>query len=195
MRLGALDKTVDLQAPPASGVGQSDANWTTYATVPALVAPVVPGNVQGQKVWTVYRDDIEPHHRVLYGARRFDVFDVNNPKQRNQELVLYCTEPEPFTEATLRTYSAVYDPATGTNTLTPSDEPVQATIGEYTEDELGGGLVEQGDLKATIPAWGLVEVPTTAASLVFDGDEWSVASVKPIYDRGVVWKFELQIRK
>lgn len=89
MRRGALDKTVELQAPVQPG-----GTYVTYATVAALLAPVASADLP-QKAWIEYRDPVpEFGHRVLYGDRTFYIDYVNNPKQRNQELVLYCTETQ-----------------------------------------------------------------------------------------------------
>lgn len=85
MRRGALDKTVFLQSDVTGA-------FITYAVVPALVAPVVPGDVDAQKVWIEFRADVARHDRVLFEARTLHIRDVNNPRQRDIELVLYCTD-------------------------------------------------------------------------------------------------------
>lgn len=85
MRRGALDKTVALQSDVTG-------DFVTYAMVPALVAPVVPGDVDAQKVWIEFRSDVARHDRVVFEARTLHIRDVNNPRQRDRELVLYCTD-------------------------------------------------------------------------------------------------------
>lgn len=99
------------------------------------------------------------------------------------------------TLAALRTYTSAYDPAAGQNVNTPHDTPVDAILSEYTVEEVAGGLVERGDLKATIPAASLSDAPTTAATFVLDGQEWSVVSVLPRYAGGVVLSYALQVRR
>ena len=91
-----------------------------------------------------------------------------------------------------RTSAAAYDPATGENTNTATDASVKAVISAYTTEEVVGGLVERGDMKATVPAAGL-PAPTTTAKLVVSGVEWSIKSVTPRYGGGVVISYALQL--
>lgn len=97
--------------------------------------------------------------------------------------------------ATLRTYSSAYNVATGANVNTPTDTTVSVAISQYTVEEIAGGLVERGDLKATVPAAQVTTAPTTAAKLVMSGVEWSVVSVSPRYAGGRVLSYALQVRR
>lgn len=94
----------------------------------------------------------------------------------------------------LRTYSSVYDPATGTNTNTATDVAVKIRRTAYSLEETDGTLVQRGDMRATIAAAGLTE-PTTAAKLVIGGVEWSIQAVGPRDGNGAVVSYQLQIRK
>jgi len=102
MNAGQLRHQVELQQPTWTGSGPSaSTSWATYATVTARVrtlasrerlAAQAVGATMTCEIWLHYRDDVEPSHRVMFGARIFAINGVRNLDERNQWLILSCTE-------------------------------------------------------------------------------------------------------
>lgn len=194
MRAGQRNVRVELQSPPTGATGQVDSAWLTYATAWAAIETASDAGT-GVTVTIPYQRGVEPFHRIRARGRVLDVGQVRNLGERNRDLELLCEEPETPIAATMQSYTETYDPATGTNTRTPADTPMQITVLSYTTEEIDGALIQQGDLKVLVPAWGLARAPTTAESLMFDGQEWSVESVTPEYASGRVRRYVLQVRR
>lgn len=77
----------------------------------------------------------------------------------------------------VRTFTEVFDPATGGNNTTATNTAARMHFGSFTVEERAGGLVTDGDTKVVVSATGLTE-PTTAAKIVdADGNVWSVRGV------------------
>lgn len=101
---GVLRHQVYLQSKAETGKsasGQPTYTWTTYATVMAKIMPrraeeAFAGDQLEETVthyvWIRYRSGVTHKHRVLFGARIFDIKGVKNPGEANQALVLECTE-------------------------------------------------------------------------------------------------------
>jgi SPP1 family predicted phage head-tail adaptor len=86
-----------------SASGQTTRTYATYATV-WLKLRTLSGNerIQAQQASAVltheaimvYCASIVPHadHRIVWGARTFDIKDVRNVDERNEELRMLCSE-------------------------------------------------------------------------------------------------------
>ena len=107
MKAGQLRHRVTLQAV-TDGVGTAGGpteTWADLATVWAAVEPVLnrvdsteyqsAQQVEAQALTRIrirYRAGLTPKHRVLWGARVFNILVVNNVDERNIELHLMCRE-------------------------------------------------------------------------------------------------------
>lgn len=85
-------------------------------------------------------------------------------------------------QVTLRTYTEVFDPVAGTNTLTASDAAVRALVEDYPASDTKGGEVSgdgivRGDKKVTIAASAVSTAPDTETDVVIGGTVFSLLKV------------------
>jgi SPP1 family predicted phage head-tail adaptor len=104
MRGGKLRRQVTIQSrsQAQNAIGEMTDTWSNFATVYAAVEPVEPGGeqIQAEQVNAQHRimvtmryiAGITPRMRVAYGSRTFNVQAVTNVEERNEQLVLTCTE-------------------------------------------------------------------------------------------------------
>lgn len=88
-----------------------------------------------------------------------------------------------------------YDPVTGdmaANTVTSSN--VQALIKDYNGIELMSGLIQQGDRRVTIAAYG-VTLPQPSDKIVIDSETYNIIAVKSIWSGDLAVLYILQARK
>jgi SPP1 family predicted phage head-tail adaptor len=106
MQYARLNTRITLQAPSttADGYGETGATWTDIADVWASLEPI-----QGREFFSAQQVNAETTHRIRiryrtgvtaamrfkYGARFFEIQSVINTSERNNELVLMCTERNP----------------------------------------------------------------------------------------------------
>lgn len=110
MRAGRLRRIVSIQAPTftQSGTGASRiAAWTNIANGASVFADIdeaigtekiQAGQINPERPVTVtcrYLPGVLAEHRVLYGARTFQIKSVFNVDQRNRVLILTCVEHAP----------------------------------------------------------------------------------------------------
>ena len=103
LKAGDLDKRVTIQAPTETrdAGGAVVVTWVDVATVWAAIEPLrgreliaaqaEASEVSG-KIRLRYLSGITSKHRVVYGARIFDVVAPVNPKERGEALELYVRE-------------------------------------------------------------------------------------------------------
>ena len=103
MRLGPLNKRVDIQARSATvdAFGQESETWATVATVWASVEPLsgrellAAQQVQGETTHRIrmrYQSGVTTSSRLLFNLRPFDVRSVINKNESGAFLELLCTE-------------------------------------------------------------------------------------------------------
>lgn len=90
-----------------------------------------------------------------------------------------------------RTTAGTYDPATGTSTPSVASLPTTAAVFAYAQKYIDGTLILQGDQQAYCAPG--VE-PKQGDVLTWQGDDWTVVSVKPTSPAGVPVLFEAQLR-
>jgi len=101
MRTGLLRHRIALQSPTVTqdAVGQPTATWATYATVWARHVPQgAAERLLGQQVvsaesaaWSIrYRDDVLVTHRIIDGAKTWEINGITDPDDRGRELLLAC---------------------------------------------------------------------------------------------------------
>lgn len=87
--------------PTRNGFGEAVDVWSTYATVWAEITPMsgreyVLAKQRDADLTTRirirHRSDVLARHRVLFGARVFDIDAVLNVGERQRELQLMCRE-------------------------------------------------------------------------------------------------------
>lgn len=94
-------------------------------------------------------------------------------------------------------YAESYNPATGTNTQTPTTYTgvVASPILSYEDKYINNDLIKLGDGYVIIPNYGLAFTPAIGQLLVADAVNWRILSAKPYtYQTGVV-AYECQLRK
>lgn len=106
MKAGDLNKRVLLQSPTGTrdAVGERSTTWIDVATVWAAIRPM---SAREQLVAAQRQHDtshvIEIRHssavaaldaswRLVFGARIFTIDGVLNDRERNEKLILYCSE-------------------------------------------------------------------------------------------------------
>lgn len=106
MPAGRRDKFVTLQSagtPVPDGDGGSTTPYSTLVQAYAAIEPasttslerLAPGTVISQATHTVtipYVAGLQTTSRILFGARRFDVGAIVNPREENRELIIVVTE-------------------------------------------------------------------------------------------------------
>ena len=103
MRLGPLNKRVDIQARSATvdAFGQESETWATVASVWASVEPLsgrellAAQQVQGETTHRIrmrYQSGVTTSSRLLFNLRPFDVRSVINKNESGAFLELLCTE-------------------------------------------------------------------------------------------------------
>jgi len=90
-----------------------------------------------------------------------------------------------------------YNPLTGTTTQsTPISDSAKASPPEpFTVREREGTVIEEGDLKTIIKAYGLTGAPPVGAKATLYGVVYRVAWVGPIYSGDEVAAYTLALRK
>lgn len=101
---------------------------------------------------------------------------------------------------------AAHDP-----TLTPADDyPATLAVFDYTDKEIDGTLIQQGDRKVYLSTAGVIDAggfddgfdegfetgftPTQADKIVIDQAEYEIVSVKPLTPAGTIFFWEIQAR-
>ena len=93
--------TIQQQVRSATDYGGYEESWVDVATVWARIEPLM-----GRERWhgdqiesdlthrvTIrYRSDVTPQMRVLYGSRVLKIISVINSGERDETLILLCTE-------------------------------------------------------------------------------------------------------
>jgi len=103
VRAGLLRHRVILQSPAGTrdAMGERVTTWTDVATVWARVRPlsgreaVVAAQQQASTDHVVeirYLAGVEQSWRVLFGARILVITGILNPEEKNEMLILHCTE-------------------------------------------------------------------------------------------------------
>mgnify|MGYP001599360719 CR=1 FL=1 len=103
MRAGLMRHRIELQSSQEirDPSGQGIPEGTTYATGWAELRPIsgremIAGRMEQAEqsvLWHIrYRSDVTVKHRVLFGARIFDINAVLDVGGRRRELDLVCTE-------------------------------------------------------------------------------------------------------
>lgn len=97
---------------------------------------------------------------------------------------------------TITRETSSFDPSTGDTTTTTTDYNANAAPPEqFNLDKVDGTLVQAGDVILAVPAKGLSISPNTSDKAKFDGDTYTIASVRPRYSGEQVALWELQLRK
>lgn len=101
---------------------------------------------------------------------------------------------------TIRTYSEVYDPATGTNALTPTDVVVKAIVEDYPAKDAKGGTtttdgIVRGDRRVTIAANAVSAAPNTETKVLIDSLLYAVVKVDTQYATDDAAVYVMQCRK
>lgn len=98
-----------------------------------------------------------------------------------------------------RTVAGEYDPAIGGSSSTTTDYTGSAFRDTYENKDVDGTLIKAGDVKFLVsPALldgSAMPTPTTTDTILFDGQRFTVASVKPWNYAGLDIGFEVQARK
>jgi len=100
---GRRDKRVTIQTPSvvSDDLGQAINTWGTLATVWAAVKPLTGDQrlaaqqvdaTASHTVTILYRADVTPKMRVLYGSRILEIQAVMDPDERHEQLELACAE-------------------------------------------------------------------------------------------------------
>lgn len=99
-------------------------------------------------------------------------------------------------DAILRRRTSSYSPATRKTTEAVIDVKVKVTPPEPLElGRIDGTLVEAGDAKVGLAALGLKFAPdATTDSLVLDGLEWKIVTVRRVMSGELPALYELQLR-
>jgi SPP1 family predicted phage head-tail adaptor len=103
MKAGVLRHKVSIQNPSESTDTQGGAEftWTTVATAWAAVEPLSSREQYWQsqlqtlgthKVTLRYTALVTSRSRILFGARVFEITNITNTEERNEELTLICVE-------------------------------------------------------------------------------------------------------
>ena len=103
MNIGKLRHRVKLQGLTENqdGYGQAVKSYTTYATVWASIEPLSGREIEHAKQITAetnyritirYNGNVKATDRVAFGDRTFEITAVVNPEERNEYLVLMCSE-------------------------------------------------------------------------------------------------------
>lgn len=103
MEAGRLNKKVTIQnrVVTRNALNEAVTTWTDLASVWAAIEPL-----QGREFWAQqqvqsevtirvrirYRTGLLPSMRLRYGQRIFVIESIINPKEKNQELQLMCSE-------------------------------------------------------------------------------------------------------
>jgi hypothetical protein len=94
-----------------------------------------------------------------------------------------------------------YDPATGTTaagttTNTNVSAVLDATSLKTLGYKFGEGLVQGGDIEATIPGKSINgHPPLPQDTLTFNGWPWVIVGVRPTYSGGVAVSYQLLVRR
>lgn len=98
-----------------------------------------------------------------------------------------------------RTTTGEYDPETGTSGTTTTDYAGSGIRKNYQIQDVDGSLIKAGDLQFIVSPVLLsgsdMPEPTTTDKLVFDGDTYTIASVKSWDFAGLALGFVVQARK
>lgn len=86
--------------------------------------------------------------------------------------------------ATLRANASAYDPATGGNTLTPTDTSVTVVETETIDKVSEGSLLEMGDRKFLMSTEGVTTPPKPTDVLIVNSAEYQVVQVQPLAPGG-----------
>ena len=87
-----------------------------------------------------------------------------------------------------------YDPETGITT-TPKTYNGIGAVFDYESKDIDGTLIMSNDRRVYASVVGLPDSISTAAKLVFNGDTYSIITVKKLDPSGMNVLWELQVRK
>lgn len=90
--------------------------------------------------------------------------------------------------------SGAYDPATGSATVTTTDEAGNAAVFDYDTKHIDGTMIVRGDKYALLSPVGIT-APDTDDRLIVGGVEYSVVSVKTEAPAGTAVLHTVQIRR
>ncbi len=95
---------------------------------------------------------------------------------------------------------ATYDPETDLTTFGADDfKSVKISPpARYTEDQITGEIVQQGDLRALVARTDLEDAGFEIAKqmdVVIDSETWKIESFSPIYSGELIAAYVLQLRK
>ena len=105
IRAGSLRHRVEIQSvtDSASAFGDVSQSWSTVTTVWASIEPLKAREAfeaqqtktrVSHRVEIRYISGVTTKHRLVYGSRTLNINSVLNPGERNERLVLVCTENE-----------------------------------------------------------------------------------------------------
>jgi len=106
MRAGQLRHRITIEqraaaSPSKNNMGEDEYVWSTYWSCYAsirgvgrgkeqLTARMAESNVEVE-VLIRYAPGITPQMRVLHGSQYYDIHWIDNDRERNQQLILYCS--------------------------------------------------------------------------------------------------------
>lgn len=105
MIIGKLRHLIDIYEDSETGTGDRGETVTTevsvYEDVPASVLKLSGRELENSrqlvaeasyKVTVRYHSGLDSTQRVVFGSKVLQIGDINNPEQRNQWLILTCSE-------------------------------------------------------------------------------------------------------
>lgn len=93
-----------------------------------------------------------------------------------------------------RMTQGAYNPATGTNTNTPTTHAGTGVKLDYEQSEIDGTHIRVGDQRVYL-APDLAVTPQTGDTLTIGAEVWKVIASRPLSPAGVVVLHDVQVRK